>query len=108
VSDLEEHWVSIVIPKNIVNVFEYHGPWWITGYDAADARIVCAGVMATDEEAAYETLMRAFDTGTNVSGVVRRFSELKTIPDRSNPSGRFEWSDWMNWPWPIKPLEPRP
>ncbi len=71
------------------------------------AHIVCAWVMASDENAAYDTLRAAFDPGTDVSEIEERFSSEKPMPDRNNPSGRFEFADWMQWPWPVKPMEPR-
>lgn len=97
---MKPHWVSIYVPASPYAVFKYQGPWWVTGVDEDEATYtVCAWVMATDPEAAVETLRLAFNEGT----VEERFSGERAMPDRSNPSGRFEFADWMQWPWPIKP-----
>jgi hypothetical protein len=109
-SEMKPHWVSIYVPADLYPAFEYHGPWWVTGAtvgedEATSAHTVCAWVMATDPEAAVETLRLAFDEDTRPATVEERFSDEKPMPDRSNPSGRFEFDDWMQWPWPILGVE---
>ncbi|MEL7447291.1 MAG: hypothetical protein AAGK02_16040 [Pseudomonadota bacterium] len=109
---MKPYWTSIYLPSRLMPSFEYHGPWWVsgqTGLEEDDAEhIIVAWVMATDEDAAYETLRLAVDEGSRPPSIKERFAEERPSPDRSNPSGRFELADWMQWPWPIKPLQPRP
>jgi len=114
---MKPHWTSIKLPGILRPKFEYHGPWWISGESVASDPddddmplyyTVCAWVMATDEAAATETLRLAIDEDVRPEHVEERFSSEKPMPDRSKPSGRFEFADWMQWPWPVKPMEPRP
>ena len=108
---MKPYWVSVWLPSRLLKSFEYHGPWWISGERDTEGEpdaSICAWVMATDEDAAFETLRLAVDEGSRPDEPMPRFAEQKEMPDRSNPSGRFEFADWMRWPWPEIPLQPRP
>ena len=85
--------------------FEYHGPWWISGYTSEDSPIIVAAVMANSEKEAYETLRLAFDEDKRPAKLKERFCEKH---DGSPFSDRFPQAGWMQWPWPIEPLKPRP
>lgn len=110
---MKSYWASIELPGKLKPKFEYHGPWWISGESGADDPddedvplyyAVCAWVMATDADAAIETLRLAIDADVRPARVVERFSVAKERED----TDRFAAADWMKWPWPVKPLEPRP
>lgn len=109
------YWVSFYAPGGDMQGFEYHGPWWVSGYEMnedldhgvkADVPIIVAAVMATDEAAAYETLRLAFDEQERPRTLRERFANEK---DWGEPySDRFPKASWMKWPWPTVPLQPRP
>ena len=112
---MKSYWASIQLPGDLKGAFEYHGPWWISGESGAPFSddedeerplyyCVCAWVMATDEAGAIETLRLAIDSDKRPASVVERFSEQRERGD----TDRFAARGWMRWPWPVKPLEPRP
>ena len=115
VAPMQSYWASIQLPGKLKAKFEYHGPWWISGESGAEDPddetgetplyyTLCAWVMATDEDAAIETLRLAIDADCRPEAVTPRFSSQRERDD----SDRFGAKDWMRWPWPVKPLEPRP
>ncbi len=76
--------------------FELHSPWWISGSRPGDgAASICAAVMAAYEDAARETVYRAFD---------ERPDRLDFRFVTAQPAGwspycdRFQAADWMRWP----------
>ncbi len=99
------YWVSIKIPCGNASAFEYHGPWWVSGYDENDSQIICAAVMATDVGAAYETLRLAYDDQARPKAVIERFCAAL---EGAVFSDRFKRADWMLWPFPVVALQPRP
>lgn len=107
VSDnLKPYWCSFFVDFEFAT-FEYHGPWWVSGYGPDDEKIVVAAVMATDAESAMETLRLAVDEDVRPGSLTERFCE--EFGDRPLPfSDRFARADWMQWPWPQVPLQPRP
>lgn len=122
---MQPYWVSFyAAPSKGIGMkhFEYHGPWWESGYTFEDVETttddpfetggvrvptICAAVMARNEEEAIETLRLAFDEEHRPPVLEARFCELRS--DREEPySDRFQKRDWMQWPWPVVPLAPRP
>ena len=103
----EKYWTSLYIPTEHMSAFEYHGPWWVSGYTDADdgeLTIICAAVMAEDEVAAIQVLKAAFDEGTPLDGIRERFSSQKDW-DGFPFADRFPRADWMQWPWPTQQEE---
>lgn len=78
-----------------ISKFEYHGPWWISGYDSNNRRSVCAAVIADNESEAKETIKNAHDSGFEPD-------EWRFINNRSDEwspfSDRFQKREWMKWP----------
>lgn len=77
--------------------FEYHGPWWISGYASGQRVTYCAAVMAADEEAARKVILTAYDDAE--PDVEFRFAEERDQA-WSPYSDRFGQAGWMRWPWP--------
>lgn len=88
--------------------FEYHGPWWVSGYrdycDVTEAA-VCMAVRARDETHAKSIARRAWDKGHS-------FTEMRFVTEQrddwnplANESGRFPPKAWMQWPWPKEESE---
>lgn len=110
--EMKSHWASVYLPAKLRPAFEYHGPWWISGEtmptddedELSFAYTICAWVMATSEDAAIETMRLAIDEDKRPTSLEVRFSSQKERAD----SDRFGAAGWMKWPWPVKPLEPRP
>lgn len=85
-------WVSFVMHPRVG--FELHSPWWRSGYTPGDEAIVCAAVMATDEDDAKREIIAAHDTHVSLEW---RFIEEK--PKGWTPfNSRFKASAWMQWP----------
>lgn len=101
--DLRPFWLSWYATAEQLAAFEYHGPWWITGYDADDRRTCCAAVMAMDEDAAKDVIASAFDNPT--------VFEWGFYNERDNGWSpfydRFVRADWMQWPFPGPDGRPR-
>jgi len=96
ISEPKPYWVSF---ESYLRGFEYHGPWWISGETEDGAKLVCAAVMATDEEDARHTIYASFDEPHYEGPNWFRFVEVR--PASWNPFGdRFPKADWMKWPWP--------
>jgi len=87
--------------------FEYHGPWWVSGYapggDDDDIPIICAAVVAEDEEDAKAVMISAYDDPE----AARRINEWSFVNPRDDAwepfCDRFPRADWMKWPWPAHP-----
>lgn len=77
--------------------FEYHGPWWVSGYRDETA-MFCAAVMATDDEHAKSLIREAHDDKADQEW---RFATPRA-PDWSPFCDRFQRADWMRWPWPTE------
>lgn len=78
--------------------WEYHGPWWISGYrDLAEAEqsSICCAVVAEDEEHAKRIIEAAHDKG-HAPAEWRFVNPLEGAPF----NGRFKRAKWMKWPWP--------
>jgi hypothetical protein len=79
-----------------LDTFEYHGPWWVTGWDSGDLPVVCAAVCAESAAHAQRVIASSYDIDHEVEF---SFTELK--PDDWKPfSSRFQKQDWMKWPMP--------
>lgn len=94
---MNRYWISWY-SMTPLSEFEYHGPWWVSGYDAEDNPTVCAAVVAENEEVAEEIILGSYDHPENTD-VRWRFAEER---DSSwEPfTQRFPQADWMKWPWP--------
>ncbi len=86
--------------------FEYHGPWWVSGYrfdeqpDGSEVEVptICAAVAATDEEAAKRVIIEAHDEPRPADLEWRFVSPrgYNWVPF----CDRFAGKPWMKWPWP--------
>lgn len=78
--------------------FEYHGPWWVSGFAFdPDRDIIVAAIQAESEDAAWTFLQNIYDTP--LEDIDRRF--INEQEDDWNPlelSDRFPAADWMKWP----------
>ena len=98
----ERWWVRFFVDGADLSHFEYHGPWWISGY-APDAEgdytvhIICAAVVAASEDAARRVIVAAFDDGHTLAEW--SFSSSRDA-DWEPFSDRFSRASWMRWPWP--------
>lgn len=105
--DTRFYWCSFYADNAPLTAFEYHGPWWISGYAAGanheyDQPIIVAAVAAESEVAAMEVLRLAFDAERPAS-LTQRFCEPKGWAEPY--SERFPKADWMQWPWPAPKTE---
>lgn len=92
------YWCSFYADNAPMSAFEYHGPWWRSGYGPNDEEIICAAVMAESGTDAMEVLRQAFDEAERPEKLTERFAEPKGW---SSPyTDRFPKADWMQWPWP--------
>lgn len=82
--------------------FEYHGPWWISGWTAGheddDVPIFVAAVSAEDEAAARKVIEASYDDGA--AGVLEWSFSNERADDWEPFCERFTRGDWMKWPWP--------
>ncbi len=91
---MSNYWVSWYRSDKSMQEFEYHGPWWCTGYRDNDG-IYCAAVNAGTTDEAKKVISESFD---NHPGNIKwRFIE-KRDNDWSPFSDRFPRADWMQWP----------
>lgn len=89
------YWVSF---HSRSGTFELHSPWWISGYgseDDAEFDIICAALMATDDEDVRRQISACHDEPDFQAWF--RFIEPRA-PDWSPFSDRFRKADWMQWP----------
>ena len=77
--------------------FEYHGPWWITGYELGPPgrRTICAAVLAGTEDDARRAVTIAHDD-PDVE-LLWRFVEPR-VADGEPFCERFPQAAWMCWP----------
>jgi hypothetical protein len=88
---MKNYWVSWYSR----GAFEYHGPWWISGYDGNGLETFCAAVRADSETLAMQVITMSHDD--NPFCFEWRFCEEK--PENWAPfSGRFPRAEWMRWP----------
>jgi hypothetical protein len=76
--------------------FEYHGPWWVSGYDMEGRTIVVAAVPAPNEDAAWDIVQLSYDTPPE--DIDRRFCDPLEDEPWGTPESRFPRQDWMRWP----------
>lgn len=102
---LQPFWVRFYDNPTHLKLFEYHGPWWVSGtrggWDddvVVDSRdIIVAAVMATDEEAAQRVIVEAYDDKSGPA----EWSFVNVKPADWAPfCARFARRSWMKWPWP--------
>lgn len=104
----KQFWVRWEVRSALMPQFEYHGPWWTSGYGSVSAdsedgeeetRICCAAVMAESDDAAKGVILGSFDTKEAASEVEFSFANERPV-DESPYTDRFRRRDWMKWPWP--------
>lgn len=99
--ELQAYWLSWYHNERRDGVFEYHGPWWITGWACGetgewDVPTICAAMMATSAEHVMQQIRDAYD---KEPGPIRmRFCEV--IQRAEVFTDRFRKADWMQWPNP--------
>jgi len=100
-------WMRFYVDAAEMPHFEYHGPWWTSGY-APDAdgnytrHIICAAVVAASEVDARRVIEGAFDAGHTLA---QWDASMLTRPDWTPFSDRFPREEWMRWPWPVASKE---
>lgn len=90
-------WISWYCPAAL-GAWELASPWWVSGYamsDDEDVLCIVAAVHATDEEAAKEVVLAAYDT--RPASMEWRFVSEREA-DWSPFCDRFPKADWMVWP----------
>lgn len=86
--------------------FEYHGPWWQSGWrcgDDTDTPVYVAAVQAESEEGARTVIYMAYAA---VDAVADPMVEWRFVNERANDwtpfatdgEGRFPKAEWMQWP----------
>lgn len=86
------YWVSFVMHERIS--FELHTPWWRSGYTPDGEPIICAAVLAYDEDDAKRAVVAAHD-----SHVILDWRFVEERPLGWSPfCDRFRRADWMKWP----------
>lgn len=50
---MNRYWCRFYVVESELQHFEYHGPWWVSGWALSDppAAVVCAAVLAASEDA---------------------------------------------------------
>ncbi len=94
---MKTFWVSWY--DHLYGKWEWHGPWWVSGYRLSDdAGIVCAAVSAKSEQAAREAIFEAHDE--RPADLDFRFVEERDCDwnPLANDGGRFPPRNWMRWP----------
>jgi hypothetical protein len=79
--------------------FEYHGPWWISGWGGSDldTPIHVAAVCAETQRRAELVIEQAYDR----PGGVLDWSFANERSDDWEPfCDRFPRAEWMKWPYP--------
>jgi len=89
------YWLSFYTPSM---EFAIYIPWWVCGY-RDDDRIVCAAIIAENEEAAWERITRSFDKRSVGRKIERRFAN-EMEPGWNPFSERFPINEWMRHFWP--------
>ncbi len=90
---MNRYWLSFSIDEVDTDAFEYHGPWWQSGYTSSGPNIVAA-VCADSEDAARLLIMKMFDREPNI-----RWRFVEHRDDHWKPfSRRFPQAEWMRWP----------
>ena len=91
----KNYWVSWYDTR--FGEWEYHGPWWITGYGEDEQKIICLAIQA---ETHLDAELAVYNAHDEQVGLEFRFAE--EMPDDWNPldneGGRFPPADWMVWP----------
>lgn len=102
---MKSYWVRFYDYSEHLRSFEYHGPWWVTGFtwDEKDEemKVLCAAVRAESEEAAQRVIIGAYD---NKDGPAKWsfVDEQDTEWDPKDLGDRFVAKEWMKWPWPTE------
>jgi hypothetical protein len=93
---MKNYWVRFFMKAADHAHFEYHGPWWVSGYTAdCEQEIVCAAVRARGAGHAAAIINAAFDARHKPVKV--DFVEMR--PEGWEPfCDRFGRRDWMQWP----------
>jgi hypothetical protein len=77
--------------------FEYHGPWWESGWTES-AAVLVAAVVADSEDGARRVIEQAHDNGA--AGIAEWSFVNPRAGDWEPFCDRFPRAPWMKWPWP--------
>jgi len=84
---LKTFWISFWVSIDLIDTFECHFPWWISGQSEDEMASVVAYILAKNEQDAYEFIQQCFDANTSVEW---RFCDQKI----STYSDRFKKPTW--------------
>lgn len=106
-ADLHPFWISWYGLRSASGPWpwEYHGPWWVSGYRCSDeAPTICAAVMARDEDHARYIIQACHDDPSVAEDIEWRFVERMADDwqPETNDNARFRRAAWMQWPWPTE------
>lgn len=89
------YWISWWADKTIM--FEWNGPWWVSGYRGDNKESIAAAVIAESEEDARKKILASHDQSVDLEWrfVLERPLDWKPFSDR------FMKAQWMIWPYPI-------
>lgn len=97
-SNLNEYWCRWTSTMSVES-FEYHGPWWISGYSSYGNPTICAAICAESEEEALKAFCSSYDKAP--LGLLDFSCDPLKMSDPF--TSRFPKRDWMIWP--ITPKE---
>jgi hypothetical protein len=98
---MSRYWISFEVPTDLMSQFEYHGPWWISGFSLDETiQTVCAAMIADNPREAEQAFRSAFDDPKVALG------ELRFCSDKGDDwepfCDRFPRAKWMQWPITVK------
>lgn len=90
---MNKYWISW-IHEETYGSFELYLPWWCTGYDSEDNSLICAAILAYNEEEAVNKIESSYDA--KPQHIIFRFIDEKE-KEWSPFNDRFPKADWMKW-----------
>jgi len=93
---MKRYWVSFQLDGDMAG-FEYHGPWWISGWGGqnTDEPCVCLAICARNESQAKRAVLDSFDE-------LPKIREWRFVNERPGDwvpfCDRFSRREWMVWP----------
>lgn len=91
---MNKYWVSWYSPNS---EFTLYRPWWVSGESCEGLEIICAALIADDEESAKEQIFETHDN--RPSSIDFRFVNERPS-DWSPFNARFPKAKWMDEYWP--------
>lgn len=98
---MKKYWVSFNCSVNLMENFEMHSPWWISGsqinsnYEITSHSICCA-IQQPNKREVYRYVRSCFDKGYEPKRIKYRFIDEK--PNSWSPfCDRFPKAKWMKW-----------